>query len=117
MKRENFNHGFTQSAWNAAKEEACKAMIDAAHRRDLIAYSDLAARITSCNLGPHDPRLAHMLGDISPEEDETGRGMLSVNAGALQRRRSAAASSSLSISSCSCLSSPIARVYACIMGP
>ena len=78
MKRENFNHGFTQSAWNAAKEEARKAMIDAARRRDLIPYSDLAARITSCILGPHDPRLARLLGDISTEEDEAGRGMLSV---------------------------------------
>ena len=77
MKREPFNHGFTQSVWNAAKEEARKAMIAAASRRDLIAYSDLVHRIKSCTLYPHDPRLAHMLGDISTEEDEAGRGMLS----------------------------------------
>ena len=52
MKREHFNHGFTQIAWNAAKEEARKAMIAVAHCEDLIAYSDLATRITSCTLEP-----------------------------------------------------------------
>ena len=47
--------------------------------RAVISYSDLAhKKIKSCTLGPHDPRLAQMLGDISTEEDEAGRGMLSV---------------------------------------
>ena len=77
MKREPFNHGFTQIAWNAAKEEARKARVAAACRGDLIAYSDLAKSITSCTLYPHDLRLAQLLGDISTEEDEAGRGMLS----------------------------------------
>ncbi len=76
MKRETFNHGFTQIAWNAAKEEARKAMIAVSRQRDTIAYSDLVHSITSCILEPHDPRLARMLGDISTEEDEAGRGML-----------------------------------------
>ena len=78
MKHENFNHEITQSAWNAAKKEARNAMSAAAQSRGLISYSDLARRITSCILGPHDPRLARLLGDISTEEDEAGRGMLSV---------------------------------------
>ena len=77
MKRENSNHGFTQSVWNAAKEEARKAMIAVARREAVIAYSDLTTRIKSCTLEPHDPGLARMLGDISMEEDEAGRGMLS----------------------------------------
>ena len=78
MKREHFNHDLTQSVWNVAKAEARKTMIAVARREDLTAYSDLAAHITSCTLEPHDPRLARMLGDISTEEDEAGRGMLSV---------------------------------------
>lgn len=44
----------------------------------VIACSDLAyKKIESCTLEPHDPRLAQMIGDISTEEDEAGRGMLS----------------------------------------
>ena len=80
MKHETFNHGFTQNAWNAAKEEARKAMIAAAQSdHGAISYSDLAyKKIKSCTLEPHDPRLARMLGDISTEEDAAGRGMLSV---------------------------------------
>ena len=78
MKREDFNHGFTQIAWNAAKEEARAAMIAVAQVEEVITYSDLAYRkIKSCTLEPHDPRLARMIGDISTEEDEAGRGMLS----------------------------------------
>ena len=52
-------------------------MIAVSRQRDTIAYSDLVHSITSCILEPHDPRLARMLGDISTEEDEAGRGMLS----------------------------------------
>ena len=77
MKRENFNHGFTQTACKAAKEEARKAMIAVACREDLIACSDLPAHIASCTLEPHDPRLAGTLVDLSTEEDEADRGMLS----------------------------------------
>ena len=78
MKREPFNHGFTQIAWNTAKKEARAAMIAVAQVEEVITYSDLAYRkIKSCTLEPHDPRLARMIGDISTEEDEAGRGMLS----------------------------------------
>ena len=78
MKRETFNQGFTQIAWNAAKEEARDAMIAVAREEKVITYSDLAyKKIESCTLEPHDPCLAQMIGDISTEEDEAGRGMLS----------------------------------------
>lgn len=78
MKRENFNHGFPDRVWHAAKEEARQAMIDVASRRDVMSYSDLVQRIASCNLEPHSSRLAHLLGEISTEEDEAGRGLLTV---------------------------------------
>ena len=76
MRRDNFDHGFLDGVWRAAKEEARQAMIDVARRRDLMSYSDLVLRITSCVLEPHGSRLAHMLGELATEEDEEGRGLL-----------------------------------------
>ena len=78
MLRENFEHGLPESVWSNAKEEARRAMIDAARRRGVISYSELVGRVTSCRLEPHDLRLAHMLGEISSEEDDAGRGLLTV---------------------------------------
>ena len=53
-------------------------MIDVASRRGQMSYSDLVEQITSCDLDPHGPRLAQMLFEISTEEDEEGRGLLTV---------------------------------------
>ena len=78
MKRDHFDHGFPDSVWDAAKEEARNAMIRIARRGVTMSYSDLVLRIESCTLEPHDQRLAHMLGEISTEEDEAGRGLLTV---------------------------------------
>ncbi|WP_419167127.1 hypothetical protein [Candidatus Palauibacter sp.] len=78
MKRENLDHGFSDEVWRAAKEEARQAMIDVASRRDVMSYSDLVQRITNCDLEPHSSHLAHMLGEISTEENEEGRGLLTV---------------------------------------
>ena len=44
----------------------------------MIPYSDLVKQITGIKLEAHDPRLFHMLGEISSEEDAAGRGMLTV---------------------------------------
>ena len=76
MLRKNFDLGLRQSVWEDAKEEARRAMIDAAQRQRVISYSELVRQITSCSLEPHDLRLAHMLGEVSSEEDEAGRGLL-----------------------------------------
>ena len=78
MLRENFDHGLPESVWSAAKEEARRAMIDAARCRGVISYSELVAKIPSCRLEPHELRLAHMLGEILSEEDDEGRGLLTV---------------------------------------
>ena len=69
-------HGFAETEWNAAKEEARSAMIERAKGRAMMTYSDLVKQITSIKLDAHDPRLSHMLGEISSEEDKQGRGML-----------------------------------------
>lgn len=76
MLRTNSNHGFSESDWNAAKEEARQAMICVARHRETISYSDLAAKIATCSLEPHDPRLNRMLTQISSEENDAGRGLL-----------------------------------------
>jgi len=46
--------------------------------RGMISYSDLVSRIETIRMEPDSFALAHMLGEISEEEDATGRGMLSV---------------------------------------
>ena len=78
MLREGFKHGFSEDQWIAAKEEARQAMITVARSKDMIAYSDLVRKITSCILEPNGTPPAHMLGEISSEEDEEGRGLLTV---------------------------------------
>ena len=78
MLRKNFDHGFPEAVWKAAKGEARDVMIEVARSRSVISYSDLVQRIASCHLDPQGPHLAHMLGEISSEEDEAGRGLLTV---------------------------------------
>ena len=53
-------------------------MIAVARSKSVITYSDLLRKITSCILEPNGAPLAHMLGEISSEEDEEGRGLLTV---------------------------------------
>ncbi|MGE0266607.1 MAG: hypothetical protein AB7V06_28290 [Candidatus Obscuribacterales bacterium] len=68
--------GFDEADWSAAKFEAKNAMIAKAKLRRVIPYSDLVNKITSISLQPRDPRLFHLLGEISTEEATAGRGML-----------------------------------------
>lgn len=70
--------GFTQAEWDAAKTEARNLMIERAKVRGMIPYSDIATKIKTIHVEAHDPRLFHLLGEISSEEDTAGRGMLSV---------------------------------------
>jgi len=71
-------YGFSQADWDMAKQEARNLLIARARLRGMIPYSDLARGITTVSLDPHDQRLFHLLGEISSEEDASGRGMLSV---------------------------------------
>ncbi|PWB90319.1 hypothetical protein C5688_11175 [Methylocystis sp. MitZ-2018] len=72
------NFDVPKEQWEAAKAEAKAIMIERAQLRGMIAYSDLVSQIRSVRLVAHDPRLFHLLGQISSEEDEAGRGMLTV---------------------------------------
>lgn len=71
-------YGFLETQWEAAKQEAKNILIEYAKDQKMISYSNLSSRIHSVQIEAHDPRLAHMLGEISREESKEGRGMLSV---------------------------------------
>jgi len=70
--------GFTDAEWSGAKSEAKAVLADCARRGETISYSELVQAIRSISLEAHDPRLAELLGQVSSEEDEAGRGLLSV---------------------------------------
>src|SRR5208283_5415346 len=67
-----------KAQWEAAKAEAKEVMSERAKVRGMIAYSDLVPRIHAFAMNAHDPRLFHLLGQISSEEDAAGMGMLTV---------------------------------------
>jgi hypothetical protein len=76
MRRENFAHGFSAAAWEKAKAQALAVLTQRARRGDPITYSDLVNKITAVRMEPHDTRLAHFLGEVSTEEHEAGRPLI-----------------------------------------
>jgi hypothetical protein len=68
--------GFSEVAWQSAKTEAKAALVARAKVRGMLPYSELVRSIHSIALEPHDVRLFHMLGQLSTEEAEAGRGMI-----------------------------------------
>ena len=78
IRRNGFDPGVSAGTWNAAKSEAREAMTEVARQRLTMSYTELVRRIKSLHLAPHDHRLAHMLGEISTDEDNAGRGLLTV---------------------------------------
>lgn len=71
-------YGFPLDKWKQAREEMRQTLIERAKAEDVIAYSDLVARVRSIRMEPDSYALAHMLEEISTEEDSAGRGLLSV---------------------------------------
>lgn len=67
--------------WNGCREEMKKILIARAKLRVMVAYSDLIKKVSiihfDIDLIDHRNLLAQMLGEISLEEDRSGRGMLS----------------------------------------
>jgi hypothetical protein len=68
--------GFAEATWEQAKTEARDALIERARVRGRMPYSELVSRISSIDLEAHDPRLFHLLYEISTSEASEGRGML-----------------------------------------
>ena len=70
------DYGFAGPEWEKAKAQAREVLISVARRKGRIAYSELATKITAIQIEAHDPRMFHMLGEISTTEHKAGRGML-----------------------------------------
>ena len=71
-------YGYSLDEWERAKQEMKEILIERAKVRGMIPYSELAARIKTINIRPESYAFAAMLGEISMEEDQAGRGMLTV---------------------------------------
>jgi len=70
-------YGFSDAAWDAAKTEAKAALADCARARNVIAYSDFIKHVRAITFtDAHDFRLPYFLGEISIEENHSGRGMI-----------------------------------------
>ena len=69
--------GFSDTQWEKAKVEAIQILSDVARRENTISYSDLAKRIHAISIDPHDYAMRTFLGEISTEEHDRNRGMLS----------------------------------------
>jgi len=64
--------------WSAAKEEARQVLVDRARHRSIITYTELVGLIRSVDFKPHDVRLFALLGQLSVDEHDAGRPLLSV---------------------------------------
>lgn len=70
--------GYSESDWAKAKAQTRKALIRSAKRDQDICYSDLVPLIEAIAFEPHDVRLFHLLGEISTDEHNSSRPLLSV---------------------------------------
>ena len=68
--------GYSLSDWDKAKKEMKSILVERAKQQDPIAYSELTAQVHAIRFAPQSPIFAHMLGEVSKEEDDAGRGML-----------------------------------------
>ncbi|MDO8641769.1 MAG: hypothetical protein Q7R33_09580 [Nitrosarchaeum sp.] len=82
---EQFNHpdfSLSETQWQSAIDETRKLLIAAAKKRKIFNYKELADRVTTIDFNlPHLPFyrvLPHIIGQISVEEHQTGRPLLSV---------------------------------------
>jgi hypothetical protein len=78
MKPHHERFGFTEKQWDVFKAEAREILIEIARQRGMITYGDLAGRMTTIQVEPHDMVLWYIIGDVSRNEDAAKRGMLSV---------------------------------------
>lgn len=74
----NLRYGYELKDWQAAKDEIVE-ILGARVRAEggSITYGDLCKTMKSITIEPHSYALAHMLGEVSDDEDAVGRGMLS----------------------------------------
>jgi hypothetical protein len=68
--------GFTLAAWERAKTEAVRAMVQAGKNDVLLTYSELASHIASIRIEPHDFAMDRLLDEVSKDEHVAGRALL-----------------------------------------
>ena len=72
------DYGLTADEWRTAKAEITEILRRTAAARGMITYSDLSSQLTRVQIGYREPAMGALLGEISTEEAQAGRGMLSV---------------------------------------
>jgi hypothetical protein len=72
-------YGLTPKEWDDSKAEARDILIArASDHLGMIPYGELASKIKVATFQPHEYALWALIGEISEEEDDAGRGLLSV---------------------------------------
>ena len=69
-------YGYRETDWNEAKREAKEILAERARLRGMIPYSALVAQISAIDFDPDEYAFFCFLGEISREEAEAGRGMM-----------------------------------------
>lgn len=64
--------------WNDAKDEIRRVLVGRAKARAMIPYSELVGLVRSVNFNAYDQRLFAILGQVSMDEYQAGRPLLSV---------------------------------------
>jgi hypothetical protein len=70
--------GFTKPKWESFKKEARGILVSVAKNQLTISYGDLAAQMNTIAVEPHDMVLWEIIGDVARDEEQAGRGILSV---------------------------------------
>jgi len=68
--------GYEAGNWQEAKAQAKSHLVSVAKRQARETYGGLVEKIGAISFAPNDPALAALLGQISVEEHNAGRGML-----------------------------------------
>ena len=78
MKPTCQSFGYNKTQWEAFKAEARAILVAEATRRGMITYGDLAKQMTTIPVEAHDMVLWEIIGDVGRDEEQAGRGILSV---------------------------------------
>lgn len=71
-------YGYGPKEWMAAKDEMIQIIGSRVRAcRGPMTYGELCSPMKSISIEPYSCALAHMLGEVSDDEDTAGRGMLS----------------------------------------
>jgi hypothetical protein len=71
-------HGHTDDAWTKTRRELRAFLVAKARKRSVVPYSEVVAQIGPIRFSPDDRGFHQMLDETSVDEDEHGRGLLTV---------------------------------------